>query len=228
MNRKTIGIFGGLGPESTASCYLRICRAYHEESGDLAYPETVVFSANFQEYIDVGYEAPEKVLAAFEALARAGADFGVAACNSVHVVYDQLQGRLPIPWVGVMDAAADAVLERGMKKVGLLGTVFTMEKGFYQSAFERRGLEMFVPEPAGRRRINDIIYRELVVADVREESRQDALALVEGLARRGAEGVLLGCTELPFLLQDGQGPLPLFDTTDILARKALDVALGRK
>ena len=227
MNRKTIGMLGGLGPESTAACYLQIARAYFEEFGDYAYPEIVVVSENFQEYIDVGYEAPQKVSAAMEALARAGADFAVAACNSVHIVYERLQGRLPIPWVAIMDAAAEAVQARRMKKVGLLGTVFTMEKGFYQTAFERRGIELLVPAPAGRRRVNDIIYQELVVADVQDDSRRDALALVDEMAACGSEGVLLACTELPFLLRPEHSAVPLFDTTDLLARKALDLALGR-
>lgn len=225
--RKTIGIFGGLGPESTAAYYSYMTRKYFEEFKDYAYPEIVVFSASFQEYIACGYEAPDRAKAAIEALAAAGADFAVAACNSVHVVYDEIAGDLPIPWVSIMDAVAEAIEARGMKRVALLGTVFTMEKGFFQRAFDRRSIEILTPGPEARRRVNDIIYKELVVADVREESRREVLEICRSLAKRGAEGVVLGCTELPFLIAQPDTDIPVFDTTAIHAQKALDLALGR-
>ena len=222
---KTIGILGGLGPESTAAYYQIITRRYFDLRADYAYPQIVVYSVNFQQYIDLGYEAPDEVRGAIEALARAGAEFVVAACNSVHIVYDQLSPVVPIPWVSIMDAAAESVKESGIRTVGLLGTVFTMGKGFYQRAFSRHGLQTLTPGPEAQARINSIIYDELVRAIVKDESRQFVLGCMAELASAGAEGIVLGCTELPFLIRQSDTDIPVFDTTTIHARKALALAL---
>jgi len=150
----------------------------------------------------------------------------VAACNSIHIVYEQLEGQLPIPWVSIMDVTAEHVKARGIETVGLLGTVFTMGKGFYQRAFERHGLRTLVPQAESQQTVNGIIYDELVRADVRPESKRAVLDCIEELRDAGAEGVVLGCTELPFLIQQGDRTLPVFDTTAIHAQKALELALG--
>lgn len=222
---KTIGILGGLGPESTAAYYQTITRKYFELRADYAYPRIVVYSVNFKHYIDLGYEAPDEVHDAIEALARAGADFVVAACNSVHIVYDQVSGSVSIPWVSIMDAAAESVRQSGMSTVGLLGTVFTMGKGFYQQAFSRHGLRTLTPGPEAQSKINDIIYDELVRAVVKDESRQFVLGCMRDLASAGAEGIILGCTELPFLIRQSDTDIPVFDTTTIHAERALALAL---
>ncbi len=223
---KRIGIFGGLGPESTAAYYSYITRKYYETHQDYAYPEIVIHSANFQEYIDAGYEEPEKVRAAIEGLHRAGADFVVAACNSVHIVYDEICGDLPIPWISIMDATAEAIKAAGMTKIGLLGTIFTMGKGFYQTAFERHGLDTITPDTETQKRVNKIIYGELVTAKITAESKAYVLGCIDDLAQKGAEGIVLGCTELPFLIQQADTDVPVFDTTAIHAQKALDLALA--
>ena len=223
---KTIGIFGGLGPESTAAYYQTITRRYFELRGDYGYPQIVVYSANFQQFIDLGYEAPDLVRSGIEALAKAGADFVVAACNSVHIVYDEVAATAPIPWVSIMDATAEAIKRSGMGTVGLLGTIFTMGRGFYQRAFGRHGLGTLTPGDEAQARVNEIIYGELVRAIVKDESRQFVLGCMKELAAAGAEGVVLGCTELPFLIQQPDTDIPVFDTTAIHAEKALALALG--
>ena len=223
---KRIGILGGLGPESTAAYYNYITRKYYATHHDYAYPEIIVYSLTFKPYIDAGYFKPDDVKAALCALHRAGADFAVAACNSIHIVYEQIHGDLPLPWVSIMDATAEAIKARGMKKVGLLGTIFTMSKGFYQRAFAAHGLETLTPEPAAQRRINDIIFGELITATIVPESKRFMLDCAEELAGRGAEGVVLGCTEIPFLVQQPDTKVPVFDTTVIHAQKALDLALA--
>ena len=223
---KRIGILGGLGPESTAAYYNYITRWYYAEHHDYNYPEIIVYSLTFKPYIDAGYFRPDDVKAALLALHRAGADFVVAACNSIHIVYEEVHRDLPIPWVSIMDATAEAIKARGMKKVGLLGTVFTMSKGFYQRAFAAHGLEALTPEPAAQKRINDIIFGELITARIVPESKRFMLQCVDELAARGAQGVVLGCTEIPFLVQQPDTAVPVFDTTVIHARKALDLALG--
>jgi aspartate racemase len=222
---KTIGILGGLGPESTIAYYAYVTRKYYETHHDYAYPETVIYSLTFKEFIDAEYELPDRVLDAIRKLAAAGAEFVVAACNSLHVVYDEVAPRTPIPWVSIMDATAEEIRRRGMHRVGLLGTVYTMGKGFYQRALARHGIEAIVPDLAAQQTVNQIIYGELVREVVTEASRKRVLDIMDGLVRQGAQGVILGCTELPFLIYQEHTPIPVFDTTAIHSQKALDLAL---
>ena len=223
---RTIGILGGLGPESTASYYCHITRSYYELRKDYAYPEIIVYSLNFQEIIDVDYDAPERVRAAVGKLHRAGAEFVVAACNSIHVVYDDVCDDLPIPWISIMDATAEAVKAAAMRRVGLLGTALTMSNGFYQRAFARHGLETLTPDARSQERINRIIFDELVTAAVTSKSRQFVLKCIDRLVAAGAQGLVLGCTELPFLIRQADLDPRVFDSTAIHARKALDFAMA--
>jgi len=224
---KTIGILGGLGPESTAAYYETITRAYHELRGDYSYPPIIVYSLSFQPYIDAGYDLPAETLDAIERLAVAGADFVVAACNSVHLVYDEIAPEVSVPWVSIMDATAEEILEAGMRKVGLLGTRFTMTKGFFGRALTERGIETITPEAEGDiETVNRIIYDELVLNVVEDGSREAVLEVAGRLARRGAEGIVLGCTELPFLVRQSDTDTPVFDTTAIHCHKALSIAVG--
>jgi len=225
---KTIGVVGGLGPESTAAYYCSITRKYYELRGDYAYPEILIYSLDFKEIIDLGYEAAPKIRAAIEALQRAGADFAVAACNSIHIVYEELRDDLPIPWVSIMAATAEEIARQGMRKVGLLGTVFTMSKGFYQRGLAEHGIDALTPDPDAQKRVNDIIFDELITATITEESKNFVLGCIDELAALGAEGIVLGCTELPFLIQQPDTELRVFDTTDIHAQKALDFAMSEE
>jgi aspartate racemase len=221
---KTIGILGGLGPESTTAYYTYITRKYYETHGDYAYPEILIHSFNFKEIIEAGYKLSGRIKRAIEGLHNAGADFVVAACNSVHIVYEEVAGDIPIPWLSIMDAAGERIQEAGIHTVALCGTVFTMENDFYPKALARYGIQTIVPDPADRQTINGIIYNELVRAEVREESRRTVLHIIDKLVKRGAEGVVLGCTEMPFLIRPEDTPLPLFNTTELHAQKALDYA----
>ena len=182
---KTIGILGGLGPESTISYYSYITRKYYELRGDYGYPEILIHSFNFTDFIDAGYVLPDRVKGAIEGLAGAGADFVVAACNSVHVVYEEVAGQTSIPWVSIMDAAAEAIKAAGMKKVGLLGTIFTMRSDFFAKTFERQGINMILPTETDQQRINEIIFSELVRGIVKDESRAEVMAIVEAARGQG-------------------------------------------
>ena len=224
---KTIGILGGLGAESTVDYYTYIIKQYYDAFRDYAYPEIIIYSLNLKEFVDVGYELPDKVGAAIEALHRAGAHFAVAACNSVHVVYDEISPGLPIPWISIVDVTAESIQSRGINKIGLLGTVFTMSKGFYHKGLARHGIEAITPDADEQRRVNDIIYGELIRREINETSRRFLLGCIEELRDRGAEGVVLGCTELPMLIQQKHTDVPVFDTTTIHAQRALDLALGK-
>ncbi len=222
---KRIGILGGLGPESTIPYYRHITKTYTEMHGDYGYPVIIIYSLRFQEIIDVEYEAPETVKAAIESLHCAGADFVVAACNTIHVVYDRVADDIPIPWISIIDVTADHIKAAGMNTVGLLGTIFTLQKGFYQTGLARHGIETITPPRDDQERVSEIIFTELVKGETTDESRRFMLRCIDDLSREGAQGVVLGCTEIPLLIQQHHTDVPVFDTTTLHAQRALDLAL---
>jgi aspartate racemase len=228
---KRIGILGGMSPESTIAYYEYITRTYTERHGDYGYPEILIYSVSFQPYVDWP-EADRWDLVA-QGLSRAaqrlesiGADVLLIATNTMHLVFDQVQASVDIPVLSLLDAAGRAILARGMSTVGLLGTQFTMEKTFYQEALARQGIDVLVPDAEDRRYVNAVIYDELVAGQIRDASRAGFLAIIHKLASRGAEGVVLGCTEIPLLVNDADAGLPLFDTTTLHAEAALQFAVG--
>ena len=225
---KKIGILGGLGPESTTAYYEYITREYYRRYGDYAYPEIIIYSLSFQEFIDAGYEAAEKIKSAIENLHRAGADFVIASCNSIHIVYEEVSKSIPIPWLSIIDATAEEIKKSGISKVGLLGTIFTMGKGFYKKGLIQHRIETIIPSTDDQKKINNIIYNELVLNEVRDESRCIILKIIEKLNRKGAQGIVLGCTELPFLIKQEDLNIKIFNTTTIHAQKALDFAFKEK
>lgn len=207
------------------SYYTYITRAYYALRKNYAYPDILISSVRFQRIIDADYETPEIIRSAICGLAKAGADFVVASCNSIHTVYDEVVGDIPIPWVSIMDATAEAIRAAGLTRVGLMGTSVTMEKGFYQAALARHGLATITPAAEVRARINKIIFGELIRDEICSESRALLLRGVKDLKADGAEGVILGCTELPFGVKQEDTDVPLFDTTRIHAQKTLELAM---
>ena len=224
---KTIGILGGLGPESTCEYYRYITRTYYDTYNNYAYPEIIIYSLEFSKFIGCGYENTGEIKTAIEKLYGAGADFVVAACNTIHIVYDEVAKDIPIPWISIMDVVADEIKSVHIKKVGLLGTIFTMSKGFYHKALTGHGIETITPDIETQQKINDIIFNELVRGITRDESKRFILECIDNLSRSGAEGIVLGCTELPFLIQQDDTVIPVFDTTALHAQKALDLALEK-
>jgi len=222
---RTIGILGGLGPESTVEYYKYITRTYYETHRDYAYPEIIIYSVNFKRFIDQNYEVAADVREAIGKLHNAGADFVVAACNSIHIVYDEVSKDIPIPWYSIMDAVAEQIKKKNINKVGLLGTMCTMSKGFYHKALAENGIETLTPDDYNKKKINDITFNELVLGIVKDKSKRYMLDCIEGLMQKGAQGIVLGCTELPFLIQQKDITLPVFDSAVIHAGKALELAL---
>ncbi len=228
---KRIGILGGMSPKSTIEYYQHITRAYTEQFGDYGYPEIVIYSVSFQPYVDWPNQDRWDLVAqglgqASRQLEAAGADFIVIATNTMHIVYEQVQASVRIPVLSLLDAVGDAIQACGMKTVGLLGTRFTMGKTFYQEALARRGITVIVPDADDRVYVNSVIYNELVAGQLRAESRAGFVAIMNKLAALGAEGVILGCTEIPLLVSEADAGLPLFDTTAIHAEAALRYALA--
>ena len=230
MRHKRIGILGGMSPESTVEYYQYITRTYTERYGDYGYPEVLIYSVSFQPYVDWPERDRWDLVArglgeAARALEAAGADFIVIATNTMHLVFDQVQAKVTIPLLSLLDAVGDAILGRGIETVGLLGTKFTMEKTFYQDALTRKGITVLVPDAQDRAYVNTVIYDELVAGQIHDESGAGYVAIIDKLAKRGAEGIILGCTEIPLLVGEEDAGMPLFDTTVIHAEAALNYAL---
>lgn len=227
---RTIGILGGMSPESTAAYYEYITRTYTKTFGDYGYPEILIYSVSFQTYVDWPEEGRWDLVAeglsqAAQVLEAAGADFILIATNTMHIVFDEVEASVNVPMLSLLDAVGDAIEERGMRKIGLLGTAFTMEKTFYHDALAARGIEVLVPGADDRRRVNDVIYDELVAGEIRDASREMFVEIVDRLAQRGAEAVVLGCTEIPLLINEADAGMPLLDTTVIHADTALRYAV---
>ena len=228
---KTIGILGGMSPESTVAYYEYLTRTYTQRFGDYGYPAILIHSVSFQPYVDWPNQDRWDLVAqglgdAAQKLEAAGADFIVIATNTMHLVFDEVQSRVGIPMLSLLDAVGEAIEARGFGTVGLLGTRFAMEKGFYQTALARRGITVLVPESDGRAFVNRVIYEELVAGQILDDSRKGYVRVIEDLERSGAQGVILGCTEIPLLVSEADVALPLFDTTTIHAEAALTYACG--
>ncbi len=227
---KKIGILGGMSPESTIAYYEHITRRYTERFGDYGYPEIIIYSVSFQPYVDWPQQERWDLVAqglgeAARKLEVAGADFIIIATNTMHLVFEEVQACVQVPMLGLLDAVGEAILAGGMKRVGLLGTQYTMEKRFYQDALERRGITVLVPDAKDRHYVNAVIYDELVAGQIRDESRAGFTGVIRRLAERGAQGVILGCTEIPMLVAEADAAMPLFDTTAIHAEAALRYAV---
>jgi len=228
---KRIGILGGLSPESTATYYGYITRKYTERFGDYGYPEIIIYSVNFQNYVDWGDTGQwdriaEDMIKAARALERAGAEFGIIATNTMHIAFDEVQEAVKIPFLHLIDAAADAIKAKSFSKVGLLGTKFTMNKPFYKERLAANGINAIVPEVYDQEEINRVIYDELVRGRILDISRKRFLEIMSKLGEDGAEGIILGCTEIPLLISEKDSSLPLFDTTTIHAQRALEYAIS--
>jgi len=227
---KRIGILGGMSPESTVAYYEYITRTYTERFGDYGYPEILIYSVSFQEYVDWPNQdrwdlVAEGLSQAAQKLVAAGAGLILIATNTMHLVFDEVQARVEVPMLSLLDATAEAILARDLHTVGLLGTKFAMEKGFYQDALARRGISTLVPGAGDREYVHRVIYDELVAGQIRDESRDGYIAIIHKLVEQGAEGIILGCTEIPLLVDEASAGIPLFDTTQIHAEAALKYAI---
>ena len=227
---KRIGILGGLTAESTVTYYQHITRSYQHRFGTHAYPEIVIYSVSFQQFEDwmEGGEWNAIADALADGLSRlhlAGADFVVMATNTMHLLFDRLGERSPVPLLSIVEVTADAIAQQGLECVGLLGTRFTMEKPFYADRLRARGIATIVPDAGEREDVHRVIMRELGQGVIRPESRQRYVEIIERLAGRGAQGVILGCTEIPLLVGPSDTALPLFDTTVLHADAALNLAM---
>jgi aspartate racemase len=229
---KTLGIIGGIAPESTIEYYRGLVAAYRERVRDGSYPSIVIDSIDLKKMLDLAAsnraELTEYLLAELRRLADAGASLALLASNTPHVVFDELSRRSPLPLVSIVEAACAEAKALGLRKVGLFGTRFTMQGRFYPDVFEREGIALALPSPENQAFIHDRYMGELVHGVFRPETRERLLAIVDRLiATERIEGLVLGGTELPLILRDPAGRgIPFLDTTRIHVAKAIDRLLA--
>lgn len=229
---RTIGLIGGMSWESTAEYYKIINEAVRDRLGALHSARCLLYSVDFAEIEEMqqkgDWTAAGQVLAkAGQSLERGGADCLVLCTNTMHKVAADIQGSVQIPLLHIADATAERVQAQNVRRVGLLGTRFTMEQDFYRGRLEQRyGLDVLVPGPQERALVHRVIYDELCLGQIRPASRAAYREIIERLAEEGAEGIILGCTEIGMLVAPGDSPLPLFDTTRIHAEAAVDFSLA--
>jgi aspartate racemase len=232
MNKK-IGIIGGLSPESTVSYYLNITRKYVQRFNDYSYPEILIYSVNLESYHqwrenDRWDLITDNLVFAAEKLKAAGSDFGLIATNTMHKVFNDVQSNCTLPLIHILDPTAKAILTSGIKRVGLLGTRFTMSEPFYKEALLKRGIDCVVPNHDQQKVIHQIIEQELVRNTLTSASKQQYLSVIDDLIRRGAEGVILGCTEIPLLINQNDCSVPVFDTALLHSDEALELAISER
>ena len=230
---KTIGLIGGMSWESTTSYYQIINETIKRELGGLHSAKILLYSVDFAEiehYQAVGdWDKSAQVLADIaQRLEQAGADFIVICTNTMHKVAPQIQKKIAIPMLQIAQATAQALVDDGIRKVGLLGTKYTMTQDFYKEKLLESGLEVLIPDQAGIADVNRIIYDELCLGDIRESSKQTYLTVIDDLKNAGAEAVILGCTEIGLLVKQSDIALPLYDTTVIHAEKAAKMGIEWK
>ncbi len=228
---KNIGLLGGMSWESTVIYYQELNRGIRRRLGGLHSARCLMASVDFAE-IEKMQEQGEWVKAGAHLAAhardleRGGADCVVLCTNTMHRVFDNLRDAVSIPVLHIADGTAQALEKAGVSCVGLLGTRYTMEHEFYRSRLVNRGLTVVVPDERERGIVHDVIYNELCLGKVLDHSRVAYQEIVSSLAKRGAEAVILGCTEIGLLLDTENSPLPVFDTTLLHVEAALDWALG--
>jgi aspartate racemase len=231
---RTVGVLGGMSAESTVHYYQGLNTGVNDALGGHAAAPVVIDSVNFADVAtmiddDRWDEAGAYLADHARAVERAGADFVVMATNTMHRVADDLTAALSIPFVHIVDPTAEAIADRGIDTVGVLGTAATMEGAFYRERFADHGIDTVAPDAGTREEIDRIIFEELVHGEVRDDSRETYLDTIGDLRAAGAEGVVLGCTEIEMLVGASHVPeTPLFDTTALHVERAVELCLGER
>lgn len=230
---KRIGIVGGLGPEATLYYYRTLVDLWYEDKRLREdYPEIIVYSVNLQECLklmelSMWTELGDRMIAAVGSLQKAGADFGIIAANTPHKVFSDIRAKSPIPLLSIVEETCAAVARRGLRKVGLLGTMVTMSSNFYEDAFNKSNISIVVPNEDDQAYIHDRILNQLGLGIMLDETRQGFLRITQRMIdEEGIEGLILGCTEIPLLLTKEELSIPFFDTAKIHCEGALRYCLS--
>ena len=225
MNLKTIGLIGGMSWESTVTYYKIINETVKEKLGGLHSAKCILYSVDFQEIEECqangNWEKSGEILgeAAYN-LEKAGADFIVICTNTMHKVVNQIKEKISVPILHIAEMTAEKILEKGLKNIALLGTKYTMEQDFYKSKLIEKGINVIIPDKNDIETINEVIYEELCLGTINFNSKKKFLEIVDKLRSKGAEGIILGCTEIGLLIKNEDTDVPLFDTAIIHAEQA--------
>lgn len=229
---KTIGLIGGMSWESTVDYYKILNREIKKKLGEPHSAEIIMYSVDFAD-IEKMQSAGEwdklskKMTNIAQKLEKAGADMLLICANTMHQMADEVQQKINIPLLHIADAAAEKIESGGYKNVGLLGTKYTMEGSFYKNRInENYNIDVIIPEVEERDYIHQVIYQELVSGILKDDSRDNFKEIIDNLKEKGAEGIILGCTEIPLLIKDKDSSLPIFNTTELHAKKAVEIALS--
>ena len=228
---KTIGMIGGMSWESSLEYYRIMNQAVKEKLGGFHSAPCILYSVDFDDVEKLQHKGDWATLTrlmidAAQRVKKAGADFLIICTNTMHKMADEVQRAIQIPLLHIADVTAEAVKANGQSRVGLLGTKFTMEQDFYKGRLqEMHGIDVLIPEDKERQVIHDILYDELCLGEIKELSRGKFQSIIQNLVKRGAEGVILGCTEIPLIVSQEDFEIPLYDTTALHARAAVDFAL---
>lgn len=230
---KKIGIIGGIGPESTLDYYRGIIDAFRDRIGGMNYPDIIIYSADLTELIRI-LEAKdldklvEWLLARVDALQRAGAEFAAIASNTPHVVFDELARRSPLPLISIVEATCGKARSLGLKRLGLLGTKFTMQADFFLQPFQAQGMTVVVPLSEEQQFIHEKLFSEIELGIIKDETRDGLLSIVKLMIERdGIDSIILGCTELPLILPGEAHGIPFLNTTAIHVESIVTACLGK-
>jgi len=231
---KTIGIVGGMGPESTAAYYSRIIARFNTGKTDLAYPEIIIYSVDFarvmQLIADKNWNGLKQLLLEkLTALQQAGADFAAIASNTPHIIFADLAASAPLPLLSIVNATRDHASSLGIRKAGLLGTALTMASDFYQHSFNASGMAMLVPTAAEQKWVQEKIFSEIELGIFTDATRDGLLAITSRMINEeGIDGLVLGCTELPLILTESHYGIPFLDTMDIHCNAIVHTCLNEQ
>lgn len=228
---KHIGIIA-VSSEGAALCYRTICQEAPAIMGKFAHPEVTMHTHSLSRYMDYiekdDWDSVATLMASSaKKLASAGADFAICPDNTVHRAFEKASNQSPIPLISITETAARQCQLKGYKKVGVLGTKYTMQGPVYRDALSKLKIEMIVPDENDQENINSIIFNELVIGKITEPSNKNMIEVIQKLKDSGCEAVILGCTEIPLVVNSRNSPLPVVDSTRLLARKALKHSLEK-
>jgi aspartate racemase len=224
-----IGIVGGIGPESTIDYYKKIIQLYRNKVKDGSYPEIVINSVDMNKMMDImirsGWDELCSMLShAVEELKNAGAEIAIIASNTPHIVFEKVKNLVKLPLLSIVEATGEYVAEMGCRKVGLLGTGFTMKEHFYQDVLSKFNIETVVPSGKQQEYIHEKLFSEIELGIIKQETKNEFIRIVNAMIEKfNIEGIILGCTELPMIMNQNDFSIPVIDTVEIHVRKLIEI-----